>query len=83
LFWSIEFVQDRATKAPFPVANGLAMRVGAEAKARGIMIYPSQGCADGTNGDHVLLAPSYTSSPEEITLIVETLKAAVAAALET
>jgi adenosylmethionine-8-amino-7-oxononanoate aminotransferase len=83
LFWSIEFVQDRATKAPFPVADGLAMRVGAEAKARGIMIYPSQGCADGTNGDHVLLAPSYTSSPEEITLIVETLKAAVAAALET
>ncbi|MGC1506741.1 MAG: aspartate aminotransferase family protein [Sulfitobacter sp.] len=82
LFWSVELVQDRATKAPFPVAQALAMKVGTKAKERGIMIYPSQGCADGTNGDHVLLAPSYTSSAGEITLIVDTLKAAVAAALD-
>ncbi len=82
LFWTIELVANRQTKAPFPVADGLAMRISAEAKSRGIMVYPSQGCADGTNGDHVLLAPSYTSTPGEIDLIVSTLAAAVAAALE-
>jgi adenosylmethionine-8-amino-7-oxononanoate aminotransferase len=41
------------------------------------MTYPSQGCIDGTLGDHVLLAPSYTSSAAEIDLIVETLTASV------
>ena len=41
------------------------------------MCYPSQGCADGTNGDHVLLAPSYTSSAEEIARIVDMLGDAV------
>ncbi len=81
LFWSIELVADRQTKAPFPAAQGLANKVGAQAQQLGMMTYPSQGCADGTNGDHVLLAPSYTSSPEEIELIVETLAKAVNAAL--
>ncbi|AXI49264.1 aspartate aminotransferase family protein (plasmid) [Sulfitobacter sp. SK012] len=82
LFWTIELVADRTTKVPFPVTDGLAMKIGAAAKARGIMVYPSQGCADGTNGDHVLLAPAYTSTPEEIDLIVDTLKSAVADVLE-
>ncbi|SFA68880.1 hypothetical protein SAMN05421688_0053 [Poseidonocella pacifica] len=77
LFWTIELVADRGTKAPFDVAEGIAAKIGAAARARNVMTYPSQGCADGTHGDHVLLAPSYTSIPEEIDLIVETLAAAV------
>ena len=81
LFWSVEFVADRTTKAPFPASDGIATKVGTTAKAMGMMIYPSQGCADGTNGDHVLLAPSYTSTRTEIDLIVETLSTAVAEVL--
>lgn len=77
LFWTIEVVENRTTKAPYPAADAIAMKIGAAAKARGIMVYPSQGCADGTNGDHVLLAPSYTSTPKEIDLIADTLKLAV------
>lgn len=69
---------DRASKAPFDVTDGIANKIGAATKERGLMTYPSQGCADGINGDHVLLAPSYTSTPEEIALIGETLHAAVA-----
>ncbi|WP_299375939.1 aspartate aminotransferase family protein [uncultured Tateyamaria sp.] len=82
LFWTIEVVADRASKAPFPVADGIAQKIGAAAMARGMMTYPSQGCADGTLGDHVLLAPSYTSSSAEIDLIVDTLHAAVMDVLE-
>jgi adenosylmethionine-8-amino-7-oxononanoate aminotransferase len=41
------------------------------------MCYPTQGCANGIDGDHVLLAPSYTSSADEITTIVELLERAV------
>lgn len=73
LFWTIELVADRTTKAPFDPVEGIATRIGAAAKAHGLMIYPSQGCVDGTNGDHVLLAPAYTSTAEEIDLIVQTL----------
>ena len=77
LFWTIELVADRATKHPFDPADGIAMKIGAAAKARGVMTYPSQGCIDGVHGDHVLLAPSYTSTDTEIDQIVETLAAAV------
>lgn len=77
LFWTIELVADRATKAPFAVADSIAMKIGAATKARGMMTYPAQGCIDGINGDHVLLAPSYTSTAAEIDLIVETLTASV------
>lgn len=77
LFWTIEIVADLDSKAPYPAADGIAMKIGAAAKSRGMMTYPSQGCADGTNGDHVLLAPAYTSTPEEIDLILRTLQSAV------
>ncbi|MBD3624781.1 MAG: aspartate aminotransferase family protein [Rhodobacteraceae bacterium] len=77
LFWSIELVADRSSKSSFEPAEGVALKIGAAAKARGVMTYPSQGCVDGVAGDHVLLAPSYTSSSDEIDLIVETLAAAV------
>jgi adenosylmethionine-8-amino-7-oxononanoate aminotransferase len=82
LFWTIEIVANKATKAPFPASDIIATKIGAAAKARGMMTYPSQGCADGTNGDHVLLAPAYTSTAKEIDLIVETLAKAVADVLD-
>lgn len=82
LFWTIELVADRASKAPFDPADGIAMVVGAAAKERGVMTYPSQGCVDGVKGDHVLLAPMYTVTGDEIDLIVKTLAAAVADVLE-
>lgn len=78
LFWTIELVADRTSKAPFDPVEGMAMAVGAAAKARGMMVYPAQGCIDGVRGDHVLLAPSYTSSAAEIDQIVGLLAAAVA-----
>ncbi len=75
LFWSIELVKDRAAKAPFNATENLASRLQRDMMSRNVITYPSQGCADGTNGDHVLLAPSYTSTQDEIELIVETVAA--------
>jgi adenosylmethionine-8-amino-7-oxononanoate aminotransferase len=82
LFWTVELVKDRNTKAPFPVANKLADKVRKAALDLGLMCYPSQGCADGVNGDHVLLAPSYTSTSEEIDQIVDILAKAIDTSLE-
>ena len=71
LFWTAEVVADRATKAPFDVSRNMAGRLQNAALARGVVTYPSQGCADGTHGDHVLLAPCFTSTEAEIDLIVQ------------
>jgi adenosylmethionine-8-amino-7-oxononanoate aminotransferase len=77
LFWTIELVADKQTKMPFASHLGVAPNIQSKALDRGIMIYPSQGCADGVLGDHILLAPSYISTEAEIDLIVETLADAV------
>ena len=77
LFRTVELVRDRETKAAFPVTHGLANNIRKTAFDAGLMCYPSQGCADGTNGDHVLLAPAYTSTPEEIDRIIDLISSAI------
>jgi len=81
LFWGIELVQDRATKAPFDPALKLHARIKKEALSRGLMVYPMGGTVDGCYGDHILLAPPYICSGPELELIVERLDVAVGAAL--
>jgi adenosylmethionine-8-amino-7-oxononanoate aminotransferase len=82
LFWTVELVMDKATKAPFPAASKLASKIQRAALDQGLMCYPAQGCADGTNGDHVLLAPSYTSTATEISEIVDRISTAIDAGLK-
>lgn len=77
LFWTTEIVQDRATKAPFDVSRNIAGKVQAAAMEAGMICYPAQGCADGTAGDHLLLAPCFTSTAEEIDIIVDKLAQAI------
>lgn len=70
----IEFVKDRATKEPFDPNIRLSFQV-QEMGLRpeyAISLYGSAGTVDGVRGDHVLLAPPYTVSKEEIDIIVET-----------
>ncbi|MGH8830293.1 MAG: aminotransferase class III-fold pyridoxal phosphate-dependent enzyme, partial [Polaromonas sp.] len=81
LFWGIELVQDRATKAPFDPAHKLHARIKQQALARGLMVYPMGGTVDGRYGDHVLLAPPFIASDSELALIVERLQAAISAAI--
>jgi adenosylmethionine-8-amino-7-oxononanoate aminotransferase len=81
LFRGIELVRDRATREPFDPALRLDARIKAEAMRRGLICYPMGGTIDGRRGDHVLLAPPFVVSEEEIGLIVERLGAAVDAAI--
>tara|TARA_B100001057_G_scaffold142607_1_gene142312 strand:+ start:897 stop:2195 length:1299 start_codon:yes stop_codon:yes gene_type:complete len=81
LFWTAELVQDRVTKQPFDATLGLAPKIQKTALDLGLMCYPSQGCADGTQGDHVLLAPAYTSTREEIETICDLITQAIDSAL--
>lgn len=82
LFRAIEFVADRATKAPLPSARKFNAAVKREAFARGLLVYAMGGTIDGKSGDHVILAPPYNATPAEIDFCVATLGAAIDAALE-
>lgn len=73
LFWAIELVADRATRASFDPGLKLNQKIKAEAFANGLGCYPGGGTVDGVRGDHVLLAPPYVASTEEIDLIVDKL----------
>ena len=81
LFWALEFVTDRASKQTFDPALKLNERVKAEGIARGLATYPMGGTIDGTNGDHVIVAPPYIATAADIDTIVERLGDAVDAAL--
>ena len=65
LMLGLEFVQDTATREPFPPSARVAARVAAAALARGVFIYPGVGTVDGTRGDHVMIAPPLTVSEAE------------------
>ncbi|MDA9509529.1 hypothetical protein XI09_33820 [Bradyrhizobium sp. CCBAU 11386] len=77
LFWAIELVADRASRISFDPALKLNQKIKAEAFANGLGCYPGGGTVDGIRGDHVLLAPPYIASTEEIDLIVDKLGTAV------
>ena len=76
LLQAIELVADRATKRPFPARLGLAARIKAAAFSRGLLVYPGPAAADGTKGDHVLLAPPYIVTDAQLDRIVDLLGAA-------
>jgi adenosylmethionine-8-amino-7-oxononanoate aminotransferase len=80
LFQAIELVSDRSSKAPFDPKRKLHARIKKEAMARGLMVYPAGGTADGTLGDHVLIAPPFIVDAEIIDTIVERLGDSVDAA---
>ena len=77
LFRAIEIVDDRASKAPFDPALKTHARIKQAAFERGLACYPAGGTVDGKSGDHVLLAPPYIASAQEIDMIVDRLGAAV------
>jgi adenosylmethionine-8-amino-7-oxononanoate aminotransferase len=73
LLWAVEFVQDKASKRPFPPERNFAGRVAASALKRGLLVYPMQGSVDGVSGDHLLLAPPAIIMAEQIAWSVEQL----------
>ncbi|QQB34571.1 aspartate aminotransferase family protein [Achromobacter deleyi] len=81
LFMGVELVQDRASKATFDPALSLHARIKREAMARGLMVYPMGGTIDGRQGDHVLLAPPFIITDDELDQLTERLAGAIDAAI--
>ncbi|MET3551357.1 aspartate aminotransferase family protein [Burkholderia sp. 567] len=81
LFVGVELVRDRDSKATFDPALKLHAAVKREAMQRGLMVYPMGGTIDGVNGDHILIAPPFVCTAQQIDTIVERLSGAIDAAL--
>lgn len=81
-FIGLELVADPETKAPFDHALQLHARIGANAFANGLIVYPCTGNVDGVSGDTVIVAPPYNASEEELAEIVATLTSAISDAVK-
>ena len=81
LFRGLELVADRASKAPFDPALQVHARIKQEAMAHGLICYPGGGTIDGKRGNHILLAPPFIISQDQVEELVDKLGASVDAAL--
>ncbi len=83
LFWGMEFVRERKTKAPFPPKLGFNKLFKQNAMNAGLICYPMGGTIDGKQGDHVLLAPPFTIDVGHVDEIIGKLDKALKATLRT
>jgi adenosylmethionine-8-amino-7-oxononanoate aminotransferase len=68
-FLGVELVADRTTRAPLCGGGAWAGDLKRRALADGLLIYPGTGTVDGDAGNHVLFAPAFIATGEEIELM--------------
>ncbi len=73
----VEFVQDKNTKSPFPIAKKFAQKFVQHAQDLGLILWPNYGQADGVNGDLVILGPSLLMTHAEADECVDLLTRAI------
>jgi len=83
LFIGLEFVRDRTTREPFDPALQINATLKRVAMDNGLLCYPMGGTIDGRRGDHVLLAPPFIVTEDDIEEIVLRLDRALGRTLET
>jgi adenosylmethionine-8-amino-7-oxononanoate aminotransferase len=74
LFWAIEFVAERETKATFDPELKIANRMHEKGMKKGysISLFQATGSGDsGLDGDHILLAPPYIVQNSDVEEIVD------------
>ena len=81
LFRGLELVADRETKAVFDPARKLHAKIKAAAMDAGLICYPMGGTIDGQRGDHILLAPPFIISDDQIGELTDKLSQAIETAL--
>jgi adenosylmethionine-8-amino-7-oxononanoate aminotransferase len=83
LFWTLELVEERASKRAFDARLKVNARLKKEALNKGLMCYPMGGTVDGVQGDHVLFAPPFILEDVQLDEIVEKFSAALEVTLAT
>lgn len=77
LFCGVELVANREIKDPFDPNMNINAKIKKAAFARGLMAYPMGGTIDGVRGDHVLFAPAFIVTEDDVAKIVDLFAAAL------
>ncbi|WP_339862057.1 aspartate aminotransferase family protein [Thalassospira alkalitolerans] len=77
LFRGVELVADRETKEVFDPARKINAKIKKAAFARGLMAYPMGGTIDGVRGDHVLFAPPFIVTEDDVAKIIDLFELAM------
>ncbi len=81
LFRGIELVADRETKDPFDPARGVAAKIKKAAFEARLVCYPMSGTIDGQRGDHILLAPPFIITDDQLDELTDKLDQAISAVI--
>lgn len=74
MLWGVEFVKDKQTKEPFPKEKNVKMDVIMQCLAKGVFFYPGYYVDEQGRGDHIMLAPPFIITEEQVDQCVATLK---------
>lgn len=77
LLQTIEFVGDRRRRTPLAPELRFVERLFENLRDRGVLVYPIRGTADGSAGEHILLAPPFTIEEGELDFAVAEIEAAL------
>ncbi len=73
LFLGIELVEDKISKTPLPNTSNADKMIKQHAMNNGLMCYPMSGTIDGSKGHHILLAPPFIITQNQIDELVTKL----------
>jgi adenosylmethionine-8-amino-7-oxononanoate aminotransferase len=73
LLWGVEIVESQRLRRPFPRADRTAAKIAEACLRAGLVVYPSTGVANGTDGDAILLAPPFVATEAELQEMVDIL----------
>jgi adenosylmethionine-8-amino-7-oxononanoate aminotransferase len=69
----VEFVADKATRAPYPRGKKLVEGLIAALFAEGVITWPNVGQANGTDGDLIMIGPPLVIDEAQVDELVDTL----------
>jgi adenosylmethionine-8-amino-7-oxononanoate aminotransferase len=81
LFLGVEIVRDRETKTSFDPDLKLHAKIKARAFENGLLVYPMGGTIDGRVGDHVLVAPPFIITAQDVVHIADLLTRSISQVL--
>jgi adenosylmethionine-8-amino-7-oxononanoate aminotransferase len=78
LLWGVEFVKDRETKEPFPREKAVRDSIIRDCFIKGAFFYPGYYEDENGRGDHIMIAPPFIITEEQVdrcvNILEETLK---------
>lgn len=66
MLWAIEFVRDKETKETFPKEKNVTMDIIMQCLMKGVFFYPGYYQDEQGRGDHIMIAPPFIITEEQI-----------------